>query len=165
LLLGTLGANIVRVGFIAALAAAFFYYRAHRNRAPRTLWLARNSYHLARLSLISAACLLSGLGQLLWWKHSDTGSFLKSLAGAAYIPATFKGRDGRTIDFALRQMMPNQDDPSKSQVDISVKLPTDMGASKKQETLVIEASIKPMINLVWAGTVTLVIGFFLTIVR
>jgi cytochrome c biogenesis factor len=40
------------------------------------------------------------------------------------------------------------------------------GASKpKVETLVVEASIKPFINLVWMGTVTLLIGMILTIMR
>ena len=57
LLLGTLGANIIRVGFIAALAAAFFYYRTHRKPTTKTLWLARNSYYLATLSLTSAAAI------------------------------------------------------------------------------------------------------------
>jgi len=36
---------------------------------------------------------------------------------------------------------------------------------KREETLVVEASIKPMINLVWAGTITLIVGFLLTILR
>jgi cytochrome c biogenesis factor len=44
-------------------------------------------------------------------------------------------------------------------------LPEAPGTPKKEETLVVEASVKPMINLVWTGTVTLVIGFFLTILR
>jgi cytochrome c-type biogenesis protein CcmF len=35
----------------------------------------------------------------------------------------------------------------------------------REETLVVEATIKPLINLVWAGTITLVIGFLLTIAR
>jgi cytochrome c-type biogenesis protein CcmF len=62
-------------------------------------------------------------------------------------------------------MKPSQDDPSKSSVDIVINLPGDGTTAKREETLVIEASIKPMINLVWAGTITLVIGFLLTIVR
>jgi len=39
------------------------------------------------------------------------------------------------------------------------------GQPSKSETLVVEASIKPFINLVWVGTITLVIGFFITILR
>ncbi|MFH0992300.1 MAG: hypothetical protein V1799_20055 [bacterium] len=34
---------------------------------------------------------------------------------------------------------------------------------KKQESLVIEASIKPMMSLVWVGTVTMINGFLLII--
>lgn len=37
-------------------------------------------YVKTNLPLGITICLLSGLGQLLWWKRSDTGSFLKSLA-------------------------------------------------------------------------------------
>ncbi len=33
------------------------------------------------------------------------------------------------------------------------------------ETLIAEASVKPYINLVWVGTVTLIVGFLVTIVR
>ncbi len=61
--------------------------------------------------------------------------------------------------------MPSQDDASKSAIEINVKLPVDASTARKEETLVIEATIKPMINLVWAGTITLVVGFLLTIMR
>jgi cytochrome c-type biogenesis protein CcmF len=85
--------------------------------------------------------------------------------GAEFIPTSFTAHDGKIYEFAIRQMMPNQDDPSKSAVAINVKLPIDESTPKKEETLVIEASVKPMINLVWAGTITLIIGFLLTIAR
>ena len=86
-------------------------------------------------------------------------------AGAEFIPAPYTARDGKTYELAIKQMMPSQDDPTKSAVEISVKLPVDDSMPKKEETLVIEASVKPMINLVWAGTITLIIGFLLTIAR
>ena len=67
--------------------------------------------------------------------------------------------------FTLSRILPDREDPSKSKVQLSVKLPDDPIAGRKAEPLVVEASIKPMINLVWMGTVTLVVGFFLTILR
>ena len=55
LLLGMIAANIVRVAFVAALGAAFFYFRASRASAPKSILIARNCYQLATVSLISAA--------------------------------------------------------------------------------------------------------------
>jgi cytochrome c-type biogenesis protein CcmF len=46
---------------------------------------------------------------------------------------------------------------------LSVEPPEQGGG--KRETLVVEASVKPYINLVWMGTITLVVGFVLTILR
>lgn len=43
--------------------------------------------------------------------------------------------------------------------------PAGTGSGPKGETLVAEASVKPYINLVWVGTVTLIVGFLVTIVR
>jgi hypothetical protein len=85
--------------------------------------------------------------------------------GAEYVPSDFVASDGKNYEFVVNQMLPSQDDPSKSSVDIVINLPLDGTAPKREETLIIEASIKPMINLVWAGTITLVIGFLLTIAR
>jgi cytochrome c-type biogenesis protein CcmF len=50
-------------------------------------------------------------------------------------------------------------------VEIGVTDPAGMAGKPKNETLIVEASIKPYINLVWMGTVTLVVGFIITIVR
>jgi cytochrome c-type biogenesis protein CcmF len=86
-------------------------------------------------------------------------------SGAEFIPTPFVSSDGQSYEFTIRQMMPSQDDPAKSAVEVNVKLPVDDSTPKKEETLVVEASVKPMINLVWAGTITLIIGFLLTIAR
>jgi cytochrome c-type biogenesis protein CcmF len=86
-------------------------------------------------------------------------------SGAEFIPAPFVAYDGSAYEFIIRQMMPSQADPTKSAVEVTVKLPVDDSTPKKEETLVVEASVKPMINLVWAGTITLIIGFLLTIAR
>jgi len=86
-------------------------------------------------------------------------------SGAEFIPAPFVSADGKTYELTLTQMRPSQEDPSKSMVEINVKMPIDETVPKREETLVVEASIKPMINLVWAGTITLIVGFLLTILR
>lgn len=86
-------------------------------------------------------------------------------AGAEFIPSAYTAKDGKQYEFAMTKTMPSQEDPSQSAVAVDVKLPHDPAAHQKEDTLVIEASIKPMINLVWAGTVTLIIGFVLTIMR
>jgi cytochrome c-type biogenesis protein CcmF len=86
-------------------------------------------------------------------------------SGAEFIPASFVATGGETYEFILTKMMPSQQEPSKSAVEINVKMPIDETVPKREETLVVEASIKPMINLVWAGTITLIVGFLLTILR
>ena len=88
-----------------------------------------------------------------------------SPAGAEYVPAAYTSKEGKEYQFAMTEMMPSHEDPGQSAVAVDVILPHDHAAHQKEETLIIEASIKPMINLVWAGTVTLIVGFLLTIVR
>jgi cytochrome c-type biogenesis protein CcmF len=79
-----------------------------------------------------------------------------------YEPATSKTGG---IAFSIEKMQPNREDRLKSRVDLSVHDPSVSQSSSKAETLVVEASIKPYINLVWMGTITLVVGFIVTIVR
>jgi cytochrome c-type biogenesis protein CcmF len=86
-------------------------------------------------------------------------------SGAEFIRAPFVSSDRKTYEISIMQMMPSQQDPSKSAVEINVKMLGDESVPKREETLVVEASIKPMINLVWAGTITLIVGFLLTILR
>ena len=65
--------------------------------------------------------------------------------------------------FTIGKIQPNREDPAKSAIDLAVEIP---GQNKMTgETLIAEASIKPYINLVWLGTVTLIVGFVVTIVR
>ncbi|MCX6135198.1 MAG: cytochrome c biogenesis protein CcsA [Ignavibacteriales bacterium] len=86
-------------------------------------------------------------------------------AGAEFIPTPFVSYEGKAYELAIKQMMPSQSEPEKSVVEVTVRLPVDESTPKKEDTLVVEASVKPMINLVWAGTITLIIGFLLTILR
>ncbi|MBI2619959.1 MAG: cytochrome c biogenesis protein CcsA [Ignavibacteriales bacterium] len=77
----------------------------------------------------------------------------------------YRDHRDRGYEFLLSRILPNREDPALSTIVLDVKLPEDPAIARRGETLVVEASIKPMINLVWMGTVTLVIGFFLTILR
>ena len=68
--------------------------------------------------------------------------------------------------FTIGAIHPNSENPERSSVDLAVTgLPDDAPRTEKGETLVVEASIKPYINLVWMGTVTVVAGLALTLVR
>jgi len=71
---------------------------------------------------------------------------------------------GKEVELQLQKIAPPEEGAVASKVLVSISRPLPPGAAKAQ-TLVVEASIKPMINLVWAGTVTLIIGFLLTIAR
>jgi len=85
--------------------------------------------------------------------------------GMEPVPVLYGVKGGGEYVFTLSRILPDREDPSKSKVQLSVKYPDDPRTERRGETLVVEASIKPMINLVWMGTVTLVVGFFLTILR
>ncbi len=84
--------------------------------------------------------------------------FKRTASGPAYVPAELPEKN---IRFTITRLQPNREDPSRSKVEISV---SDQSL-RKAETLVVEASIKPFINLVWMGTITLVVGFAITIIR
>jgi cytochrome c-type biogenesis protein CcmF len=94
-----------------------------------------------------------------------TVAILGSQSGMKPIPATLTTTDGKSYELILDRIMPDREDPSRSKVALKVVLPEDPSVPMRGETLVVEASIKPMINLVWMGTVTLVVGFLLTIIR
>ena len=80
-------------------------------------------------------------------------------------PASLKSG---TVSFTIKGMSPNKDDKSKSSVTLHVTGFEDQAetqADPPKETLVVEASIKPYINLVWMGTAMMVFGFLVTISR
>lgn len=82
-----------------------------------------------------------------------------------FVPVSYTTKASETYEIKLARIEPRQDDPSKSRIVVSIIVPQDGEKVGREETLVIEASLKPMINLVWVGTVTLLIGFFMTIIR
>jgi len=79
-----------------------------------------------------------------------------------FIPATLPNSN---VSFAIKGMGLGNGGRGKSSITITVSTPLAAGQPPKSETLIVEASIKPFINLVWVGTITLVAGFFITILR
>ncbi|HEY5615329.1 MAG TPA: cytochrome c biogenesis protein CcsA [Bacteroidota bacterium] len=80
--------------------------------------------------------------------------------GPEFPPVLYTATDQMQYEFTLVRLIPDREDKSNSRVEFTVKK-----KENKAETLMIEASVKPYINLVWVGTVTLVVGFLLTILR
>lgn len=78
-------------------------------------------------------------------------------------PAKLSNAD---ISFTIKGMNPTQND-AEAYVTFSVDGLHEEVKSEgpKVETLVVEASVKPYINLVWIGTFALIAGFLITIVR
>lgn len=72
------------------------------------------------------------------------------------------------IEFTIVGMHPDREAKENSTVEIGysdVTPQTQDSGSKKPDVLVVEASIKPYINLVWNGVIILMVGFIVTIVR
>jgi cytochrome c-type biogenesis protein CcmF len=70
-------------------------------------------------------------------------------------------------EFVIVGMHPDREAKENSSVEIGL---ADIRAgaqtkNKKADVLVVEASIKPYINLVWNGVIILIVGFIVTIVR
>jgi len=77
-----------------------------------------------------------------------------------YIPSEMEGND-RYMFYLLNMSVKEDASIQLAVVDKSNQIPQE----EQTETLVLTASIKPYINLVWGGTVILVIGFFLSILK
>ena len=102
LVLGLIAANIVRVALLAALAAAFFYYLSVRKPSGKYLLWARNSYHLATISLIVSSAIflyliLTHQFQYKYvWEYSSTTLPLPLLISTFYA-----GQEGSFTLWAL----------------------------------------------------------------
>ncbi|MEK6649403.1 MAG: cytochrome c-type biogenesis CcmF C-terminal domain-containing protein [Bacteroidota bacterium] len=91
---------------------------------------------------------------------------MTSAGGSVEFPTmSYTDRSGGVYEFRIARLRPDQDETAVPKVELAVRTPEDRSMPGKEETLVIEASVKPYINLVWVGTVTLVVGFLLTIIR
>ena len=73
------------------------------------------------------------------------------------------------LEFVIVGMHPDREAKENSSVEIGYSDLTataqQKGKGKQPDVLVVEASIKPYINLVWNGVILLMIGFIITIVR
>jgi cytochrome c-type biogenesis protein CcmF len=75
---------------------------------------------------------------------------------------------GNQYEIRMVSMTPDRDDPSHSTVELAVAEVSRSGSDTTgadQEILVVEASVKPYINLVWNGVIIMIVGFLVTIVR
>jgi cytochrome c-type biogenesis protein CcmF len=70
-----------------------------------------------------------------------------------------------TYEFVITSMRPDREAKENSRVEIGVRNVAAGRSSDQVDVLVAEASIKPYINLVWAGVIILLVGFLVTIVR
>jgi cytochrome c-type biogenesis protein CcmF len=91
-----------------------------------------------------------------------TPLFKRTGTGPEFVPASVPGSP---IQFSIGRMEPNRENPAASQVEITVLDASDQKGRSGRQTLVVEASVKPYINLVWMGTITLIVGFIITIIR
>jgi cytochrome c-type biogenesis protein CcmF len=74
--------------------------------------------------------------------------------------------DKEDISFYLVKMSVNGENEGGPGATIAVANKNEAPQTPKQdESLVITASVKPFINILWAGTVVLVLGFFISIIR
>jgi cytochrome c-type biogenesis protein CcmF len=78
-------------------------------------------------------------------------------------PATL----GKEYEFLITGMSPDRESRENSSVEIGVRsLVKDAAANEPQpDILVVEASVKPFINMVWSGVIIVLVGFLVTIVR
>jgi hypothetical protein len=72
------------------------------------------------------------------------------------------------FEFVIVGMHPDREAKEGSSVEIGytdLKVGAPSNGMRKPDVLVVEASIKPYINLVWNGVIILIVGFIVTIVR
>ena len=90
--------------------------------------------------------------------------------GVTRNPATQEAQEddiivpGTNYHVQLGQLMPNMQDPSKSRVVLRY-FDKDHLPPPPTDVITVEAFMKPWINLVWGGIITLVIGFGFSVVR
>jgi cytochrome c-type biogenesis protein CcmF len=74
---------------------------------------------------------------------------------------------GKEYEFLITGMSPDRESRENSSVEIGVRNLVQSTVAKQPEpdTLVVEASIKPFINMVWSGVIIVLVGFLVTIVR
>lgn len=70
------------------------------------------------------------------------------------------------LQIEILGMTPNQEDLALSMIEVRLKNPNiPVDPSDLRETLVVEASLKPFISLVWAGIIIMMVGFIVARMR
>lgn len=91
-----------------------------------------------------------------------TASMINTGGEVSYPPVKSTLED---LEIAVVKLLPNREDPAKSQVEVSITNLSGTANQPTAETLIVEASVKPLINLVWVGTLTMLVGFIVTVIR
>jgi hypothetical protein len=90
------------------------------------------------------------------------GKLMGKEGGPQDDPATVDGR----YQLVITSMRPDPGNRENGQVEIGVRDLSAAAATPAQpDVLMVEASTKPAINLVWAGVIIMLVGFGVTIVR
>ncbi len=79
-----------------------------------------------------------------------------------FLPASLSHSN---IQINIKSVRPSQANDNNSTVTIAIVDPNAAPQQKKNDVLVVEATIKPYINLVWLGTFIVIGGFLITIAR
>jgi cytochrome c-type biogenesis protein CcmF len=88
----------------------------------------------------------------------------RTMERATFFPTIYKTKDNKRYEFTFARIVAPQGDSVKAAVEFIIRQ-LENQTSQKKETLTIEATIKPFINLVWTGTVILIFGFVVTFTR
>jgi len=67
--------------------------------------------------------------------------------------------------FTIRKMIPDKENKENSSIEISIAHTDSESNTPQKDVLIIEASVKPYINLVWLGTIMMMFGFLISVVR
>lgn len=98
---------------------------------------------------------------------------VKSYGKSQEVEPKFEIREGQKVDIPIRLNQENLEiklvslAPDEKAVVIKVNdlIKTQTKSSDRREILAVTASIKPFIGLVWLGTVVIVLGFFVSMIR
>jgi len=71
----------------------------------------------------------------------------------------------RTGEFQILTLQPDREKPEKSSVTLAVRTGAQPAPTQTRETLIIEASVKPFVGFVWLGTLVLICGVIVSLIR
>lgn len=80
-------------------------------------------------------------------------------------PTPFTMQNNKKYVFYFLNMSVKGEEAGGTTATVSIMDPTTMNTGSEKETLVVAASIKPFISVLWTGVVILFVGFILSIVR